>query len=151
MKETDTAIYFWGGIFSNFYPLAGGSVTSEKFFMMSKAILFNDEPSLKKIAMSASPMAAKRLGRKVKNFNPEVWDKMKEPAMMSALMHKFAISPDFQVSLKESGNKLLVEASPDDSIWGIGFSEHDAEGNEANWGQNLLGKCLMELRDGMLG
>jgi len=41
----------------------------------------------------------------------------------------------------------LVKASPFDKIWGIGFTEKGAEKNRHKWGQNLLGKALMKVRD----
>ncbi|MDN5480552.1 MAG: NADAR family protein, partial [Chryseobacterium sp.] len=42
-----------------------------------------------------------------------------------------------------------VEASPYDTIWGIGMLETDSRAkNPANWdGENLLGFALMEVRD----
>ena len=41
----------------------------------------------------------------------------------------------------------LVESSPKDSIWGIGFSESNALKNKHRWGENLLGQCLMTVRE----
>jgi ribA/ribD-fused uncharacterized protein len=46
----------------------------------------------------------------------------------------------------ETGDRELVEASPEDRIWGIGFTEKDAKENGERWGQNLLGKALVEVR-----
>jgi len=48
-----------------------------------------------------------------------------------------------------TGSKILVEASPEDCIWGVGLEENDPLIlDEANWkGQNLLGKALMKVRD----
>ena len=45
-------------------------------------------------------------------------------------------------------NKLFVEASPIDRIWGIGYDEFAALKLDAykNWGQNLLGKLLTQIR-----
>jgi ribA/ribD-fused uncharacterized protein len=63
--------------------------------------------------------------------------------------HKFTISQDAQELKKmllATGDRELVEASPVDRIWGIGFKEEDAERNRKRWGQNLLGKALMEVR-----
>ena len=49
--------------------------------------------------------------------------------------------------LLATGEREIVEASPMDRIWGIGFGERKAEevGRE-RWGLNLLGKALMEVR-----
>ena len=49
--------------------------------------------------------------------------------------------------LLETGDRLLVEASPNDRIWGVGYSAANAEANRGNWGGNLLGKALMRVRD----
>lgn len=40
-----------------------------------------------------------------------------------------------------------MKASPYDRIWGIGFSAANAEVNADYWGENLLGKVLMRVRD----
>jgi ribA/ribD-fused uncharacterized protein len=42
---------------------------------------------------------------------------------------------------------ILVEASPGDRIWGIGFDAENAEGNEEEWGRNKLGNALMKVRE----
>ena len=49
----------------------------------------------------------------------------------------------------DTGDKILVEASPYDRIWGIGLSAtHPDAKNPAKWkGENLLGKVLMDVRN----
>jgi ribA/ribD-fused uncharacterized protein len=63
--------------------------------------------------------------------------------------HKFTISEDaenLKAMLLATGERELVEASPLDRIWGVGFAENNAGQNRARWGQNLLGKALMNVR-----
>jgi hypothetical protein len=51
--------------------------------------------------------------------------------------------------LLATGERVLVEASPYDQIWGIGMAAGNADiENPLRWrGQNLLGFALMEIRD----
>lgn len=63
--------------------------------------------------------------------------------------HKFTISEDaasLKAMLLATGERELVEASPMDRIWGVGFTEKNAGHNRVRWGQNLLGKALMNVR-----
>ena len=50
--------------------------------------------------------------------------------------------------LLNTGNKVLVEASPYDRIWGIGMKQDNEKVNDPSlWnGLNLLGLALMEAR-----
>ena len=51
--------------------------------------------------------------------------------------------------LLKTGDKILVEASPYDDIWGIKMRKEDkGVTNPNNWkGTNLLGFVLMQVRD----
>jgi ribA/ribD-fused uncharacterized protein len=141
--------FFWGGVFSNFHPINGDQAfTSEKIFMGLKGAAFHDLVALQNIRVASNPRDAKNAGRSVRNFSEEKWADLKVPAMMFALEIKFSACEEFRVALKESydKNETLVEASPDDKIWGIGFRAADALANKAKWGTNLLGECLMSLR-----
>jgi ribA/ribD-fused uncharacterized protein len=48
--------------------------------------------------------------------------------------------------LLATGDRELAEASPFDRVWGIGFTADCAEMNRESWGQNLLGRALMDVR-----
>jgi ribA/ribD-fused uncharacterized protein len=64
--------------------------------------------------------------------------------------HKFTISEDaenLRNMLLATGERELAEASSLDRIWGIGFAEGNAGANRHRWGENLLGKALMSVRE----
>lgn len=89
----------------------------------------------------------KALGRQVKNFNQELWNQHKMSTVRTAIIYKFAQNDGLRKLLLSTSNDFLVEASPYDSVWGIGLSETDAPNTPfERWGQNLLGKLLMEVR-----
>ena len=48
--------------------------TAEQYMMAEKAKLFGDKEIRLQILRERDPMASKRLGRKVRNFEKEVWD-----------------------------------------------------------------------------
>ena len=121
--------------------------TTEHYMMYRKAVLMNDDEIAKKTLDATHPSAAKRLGREVKNFDPDVWTKNADHVVEEGNYFKFNQNEDLKEVLLESGNREIVEASPDDRIWGIGFKSDEAEGNEAKWGNNGLGKALMRVRD----
>ena len=153
VQETDTHIYFWGSFLSNFYPaklkFAGIDFhTSEQLFMYLKAKYFEDEEMAQMIATRGQdPKDAKRFGRKVKGFDIDEWADAREQMMHIAVQRKF-MDDDLVKELLETGDKVLVEGSPYDKIWGVGL-KYDCEEilNEENWdGLNLLGEVLMQVR-----
>lgn len=155
MKITDKYVFFWGGVFSNFYQpckitfLNNTFNCSEQFFMWLKAKEFGDNEIAEEILKTTNPKDAKKLGRKVKGFDSEKWDKVKKAYMFFVCSLKFQQNPELLEELLKYRAQTFVEASPFDDIWGIKMSEDD-EGieNEENWkGQNLLGKVLTEIRD----
>lgn len=118
--------------------------------MYNKAMLFDDYSIGAKIMATKSPKTQKSLGRKVKNFDEKKWNEHKSRIVEEASYHKFTKSlsetEDMRALLLATGDRELVEASPYDRIWGIGFVEADAEDCRADWGENLLGKALEKAR-----
>lgn len=121
----------------------------EQYMMAQKARLFGDEETLKKIMDAEEQSVMKQLGREVKQFKSKVWNEYKLPIVMTGNYYKFAQIPELRHYLLGTGDALLVEASPFDTIWGIGLGENDRNVNEPKaWkGRNLLGFALMEVRD----
>lgn len=118
--------------------------------MYQKAVLFSDLEVGAQILKTTSPKTQKALGREVKNFDNDVWLANRERIVTEGSYHKFVNSlkegEDLKALLLETGRRELVEASPMDRIWGVGFREKNAPAQRARWGLNLLGKALMEAR-----
>lgn len=67
---------------------------------------------------------------------------------MRGNLEKFSQNPPLGDFLLATQNRVLVEASPHDRIWGIGLHRDDPRAAEpARWlGENRLGFALMEVR-----
>ncbi|MNV23161.1 Swarming motility protein YbiA [compost metagenome] len=123
--------------------------TAEHYMMAGKARLFNDEVTLERVLQKDSPKDVKDLGRQIQNFDAGLWDSKKFEIVRQANYLKFSQNNELMNFLSQTGNKILVEASPVDRIWGIGLAEdHQDAMNPLKWkGENLLGFALMEVRD----
>ena len=123
--------------------------TAEHWMMAKKAELFNDIEIRQQILESAKPAFAKELGRKVKNFNDEKWSKACFEIVVEGNINKFSQLEQLRKFLLYTGDKVIVEASPRDTIWGIGLSQDNPKAmSPSAWrGKNLLGFALMEVRD----
>jgi len=123
--------------------------TAEHWVMAEKARLFKDAEILAEILKTTSPAKAKKLGRKVKKFNESVWKKHRYEIVKQGNLLKFGQHEDLKTFLLNTNQRVLVEASPVDRIWGIGLARNNsAASNPAKWkGDNLLGFALMEVRD----
>lgn len=159
----DDFIFFWGhhktnginkGCFSQWWPCTfsvdGATYNcAEQYMMAMKAKLFHDEETLQKIMETTEPNTCKYLGRQVKNFNSEKWDANCYQIVFWGNLHKFGQNEDLKKELLATGDKILVEASPYDHIWGIEMSQDNPDcGNPNKWkGTNLLGFALTEVRD----
>lgn len=124
--------------------------TAEQYMMAQKALLFNDKKSFYKIMAADSPREYKTIGRKIKGFNQDVWDKHKYDIVYKGNYAKFSQNEALRHFLEHTEDKILVEASPFDEIWGIKMSMDNLDiNNPEKWnGQNLLGFVLMDVRDG---
>lgn len=163
MRVTDKHVLFWGEELSNFHPapihyeengVEYFFPTSEHMFMWQKARHFGDEISANAILNVEHPRDAKKIGRKVSNFDNDEWAKVRYERMLRAVTLKFIQNEDLREFLlsKEFDGKHFVEASPFDEVWGIGYDEnHVFADDETKWkGLNLLGKCLDEVRNNLI-
>lgn len=166
-SSSSEPIFFYGpanpyGELSQHYAAAftvdGISYTSgEQYMMHAKALLFagagtGDPESLaywsEQILGTADPKRCKALGRQIPNFDDEVWAREREEVVFRGNLAKFSHDRRLRELLLATGQRELVEAAPRDRVWGIGFGHQRAlaVGRE-RWGRNLLGICLMRVRD----
>ena len=93
-----------------------------------KARLFKDHRAVELI-MSPDPSAQKRIGRGVRNFDSAAWDREKKNAVLSGNCAKLTQNPAMKHHHLSTGNTRLAEASPLDTLWGIGLQADDPRGN----------------------
>lgn len=126
-------------------------LTAEHWMMAEKARLFVNEDILSKILKSGSAGEVKKFGRQIINFDADIWDRHKYDIVKKGNYLKFKQNEDLLTFLLSTNNRILVEASPHDNIWGIGMTANDEHiQNPDMWkGQNLLGYALMEVRDSL--
>ncbi|MCX4819712.1 NADAR family protein [Streptomyces sp. NBC_01142] len=123
--------------------------TAEHWMMASKARLFGDAEAERAAVDADSPAAAKKAGRLVRGFDETIWKRERLAIVRSGSVHKFGQDPALRGFLLATGDRVLVEASPLDLIWGIGLAADDERAQDpARWrGLNLLGFALMEARE----
>lgn len=155
--STDDAVYFFRpkedhGYLSQWYPstFTEGTYTyenAEQYMMHRKGILFApDSPVTSAILETTNPRDIKALGRKIPNFDDIVWKRERMGIVTQGSRLKFKQNEDMKAQLLATGERELVEASPFDKIWGVGFNAKQAPSKRGKWGANLLGKALMAVR-----
>ena len=147
----------WGpgpGCLSQFWPapftVDGVTYgTAEHWMMAQKARLFDDGATLREILKARTPQAAKSLGRAVRGFSEDRWGAARYQIVVEGNFAKFSHHDDLHRYLVSTGDRVLVEASPVDRVWGVGLAKDDKRATTpSRWrGLNLLGFALMEVRD----
>ncbi|WP_434739416.1 NADAR family protein [Micromonospora sp. SH-82] len=157
-------LFFWGhrpqhdgstgaGCLSQWWPApftVDGQrfATAEHYMMWRKATLFDDHATAARILTVAHPRAAKTLGRQVTGFDQQRWEQHRYDIVVAGSVAKFGQHPALRAYLLDTGERVLVEASPLDRVWGIGVAaDHPYAADPARWqGLNLLGFALMQAR-----
>ncbi|MFJ8494035.1 NADAR family protein [Streptomyces sp. NPDC094038] len=123
--------------------------TAEHWMMAGKARLFGDPEAERAVLAAAHPAEAKKAGRLVRGFDESIWTRERFRIVAEGSAHKFAAEPELRDYLLSTGDRVLVEASPVDRIWGIGLAATaPAAEDPGRWrGLNLLGFALMEARE----
>jgi ribA/ribD-fused uncharacterized protein len=156
--------YFWGhtpradrqlsdAVFSQWWrqPFEADGVryaTAEQYMMAGKARLFGDDETLAAILKESDPSSCKALGRKVRDFDEAAWAAARVGIVVRGNVAKFGSDDALCRYLLGTREQLLVEASPRDTIWGIGLGKDNPRAREpATWrGLNLLGFALVQAR-----
>jgi ribA/ribD-fused uncharacterized protein len=162
-------VFFWGhrpqrdgsigtGCLSQWWPSAFTVdgvpfATAEHYMMWRKALLFGDEEAAQRIVVASHPRQAKMLGRRIRGFDEQTWIAERGAIVLDASVAKFGQRPELRDFLVGTGERILVEASPTDRIWGIGLAATDERtADPAQWlGLNLLGFALMQAREKLSG
>ncbi|MCP3804843.1 NADAR family protein [Allokutzneria sp. A3M-2-11 16] len=157
-------LFFWGhqperdgragkGCLSQWWPASfevdGHSfATAEHYMMWRKAMLFGDASIAERVLTAGHPKVAKDLGRGVADFDAAVWERERYDIVVAGNTAKFGAHADLRRFLVGTGDRVLVEASPRDAVWGIGLAaDHPDASFPERWpGLNLLGKALMDVR-----
>ncbi|KAH0356622.1 hypothetical protein KCU81_g195, partial [Aureobasidium melanogenum] len=144
------------------HPSSSSKTMNNPTVSSANAHLAGDEASAKAIMATTSPRKQKQLGRDVQNFDVKAWEKIKLEVVERGNYLKFTQGNNGEgmkmggkgepVALKrlllETGDRELVEASRFDRVWGIGFDAEQAMAvPREEWGQNLLGVALMNVRE----
>ncbi len=167
--ESPSFLFFWGhtpksatavdaSCLSQWFPrafeLEGHTYASAEHFMMAeKARLFGDDEMQRSVLGARTPAEAKAFGRAVRNYDDAVWSRERSKLVARGNVAKFGAHDDLRRFLLSTNDRVLVEASPRDRIWGIGMGKAnpDARLPERWRGENLLGFALMAARDALRG
>lgn len=125
--------------------------TAEHLIMAIKALHLGHvtiDKTIVEILQAPTARKAKDLCEKYNtNFTPELWGTaIKRKLYLPIIYEKFKQNKRLQNHLLATGDKILVEAAPNDKNWGIGYDATKAPHNKTKWGENLLGILLMDVR-----
>ncbi|MEV0708421.1 NADAR family protein [Nocardia aurea] len=122
--------------------------SAEHYMMWRKAMLFDDAATARRVLAAGHPKQAKDLGREVRGFDENHWNAHRFEIVVAGSTAKFAQHTELGAYLLGTGDRVLVEASPVDRIWGIGLAADDVRAEDPRrWrGLNLLGFALMRAR-----
>ncbi|WP_435877683.1 NADAR family protein [Streptosporangium saharense] len=143
---------WWEAPFPAENDFGGGEhvfLSAEHHMMAHKAWLFGDDGTASAVLTAPHPGEAKRLGRAVRGFDEAVWREHRHAIVVRGNTAKFGANPELGDFLLGTRERVLVEASPVDRIWGIGLAADDERAaSPSTWqGLNLLGFALMDVRD----
>lgn len=134
---------------SPFTYVDGEYSCAEQYMMQQKMLLFGAGDVADRIMRESDPMNIKKLGRtRIQGFADDLWIDVRMQVLRRGLRAKFQCAPELLDRLLTTGEAILADGSPKDTVWGIGMSV--AEGKQRGvleWGgKNLAGKTMMTVR-----
>ena len=147
--QREDFVFFWGHIaraekqmkacLSQWFPCS----------FLVDGIYYNCAEQFMMAEKARDPMEQKKTGRRVQGYDDAQWKEHCFDAVVRGNVAKFSQNEKLRDFLLSTGDKILVEASPKDNVWGIGLDEESPDAvNPKRWpGTNLLGFALMEVRD----
>lgn len=124
--------------------------SNEQFYVYSKAKRFHDDEAAADVLKMTDPVAIKRRGKNIANYDNKIWKDDRVGVMKTGLLHKFRQNSHLKNFLLQTENNILIEASAHDKFWGCGLSLHNRKLWDHNsWlgkAENKLGELLVEVR-----
>ena len=158
-KEDNHTVGFFGELspLSNFHPanftVNGVHYTSsEQFIQHTKALLFNDYATAKKIINATNAMECKELSREILNFEKKnTWEENAKSKCKPGIFQKFYENSCLRdVLIHCTGDKQIIESAKD-KFWGTGIPLQDDDClNPRKWlsrGPGIMGEILTEIRE----
>ena len=121
----------------------------EQYFMISKALEFNDTDAVHNLNKLSDPVKMKEVGKQIKGFEQEKWLEVCDDKLMIGLRAKFTQNQDLQQFLLSTGDDDIAEASKN-KVWGVGKTLNDPDlWKKETWGKSLnkMGNLLYKLRE----
>lgn len=140
---------------SNFFPCSFSIDdmhfrTAEQYFYYKKAECHRDRQAAIDVLAAQDPWAQKAVGRQIAPESDD-WSDSSEAmaAMQTAVKEKFRQNAYLRDILLSTGDLLLAEGNPHDTVWGTGLAKDNNDiFTASSWkGQNKLGAILMTVRE----
>ena len=155
-KSNKDTIGYFGELnpLSNFHPdpftVNGVHYTcSEQYIQHTKAILFKDYVTAKKILNATTALECKTLSKEIDNYDKTTWENSAKERCMQGIQQKFAQNSALKdVLIHCTGNKTIIESTTD-SFWGSGVPLHRQDClNPIQWmSKGIMSEIVMDLRD----
>jgi ribA/ribD-fused uncharacterized protein len=128
--------------------------STEQYLFAERAKVKDKMEIMEKIMRNRSARIAKQLGEQEVPWEESVeeWRDFAGKKLTVANRAKYTQNDELRQLLFKTAPKVLAEASPSDTYWGVGLRKNDPQIHKASlWkGENAMGKILMNIRDELM-